>query len=116
MNQVTFQNWNKSLSETSSLSWNRLLKPNTKPILNITHKENIMADQVQEQRKPFTVNAGKLEYYGEDLYKNSKYCDDFATLDEALVAVKKCEGYSFIDLAYTDVQGVRWDVVLTTLK
>lgn len=47
----------------------------------------------------FTVAAGKYEgYYG--YYRNCKYCEDFATLDEAISAYDKVKDYPWAEIEY----------------
>ena len=47
----------------------------------------------------FTVAAGKYEgYWGYD--RNCKYCEDFATLDEAISAYDKVKDYPWVEIQY----------------
>ena len=47
-------------------------------------------------KKEFTVIAGK--YDGYDL--NYKYCESFDTLDEAISAYDKLNGYPWVEISY----------------
>lgn len=46
--------------------------------------------------KGFHVSAGKYD----DQERNCKYCDSFATLDEALEAFKKISSYPWSEIEY----------------
>lgn len=48
----------------------------------------------------YDVNAGKFDYDGQAVERNYKYCDSFATLEEALTAYDNCEGYAFREILY----------------
>lgn len=47
----------------------------------------------------FTVAAGKYDGYC-DYDRNCKYCEDFATLDEAISAYDKVKDYPWVEIQY----------------
>lgn len=55
----------------------------------------------------FEVVAGKIEGDGE---RNYKYIESFPTLDAALVAHAKCQGYHFVDIEYRAEDGKRYSL------
>lgn len=60
----------------------------------------------------YDVNAGKIEWDDDvqDYTRNYKYCDSFATLEEAIVAYDVCAGYAFRELLYIPPSGNRYTV------
>lgn len=66
----------------------------------ITSKQVIIPP---EYRNPaFRVNAGKYEH---DYERNSKYCDSFATMQEALEAWEKVIDYPWAVIEYVAPDG-----------
>ena len=47
-------------------------------------------------KKEFTVVAGKYDGYD----RNCKYCESFDTLDEAISAYDKLNGYPWAEISY----------------
>lgn len=70
------------------------------------NKQLQLAPQYNNRAQPFTVDAGKIE--GFEAERNSKFCDSFATLEEAMAAAATCIGYHYIDVEYVDAQGNVW--------
>ena len=58
-------------------------------------ERDILLDQ---QKGAFTVLAGKYDGYYRD--RNCKYCEDFATLDEAISAHDKVKDYPWAEISY----------------
>lgn len=67
-----------------------------------------------DRSKPFRVDAGRIE--GPTQERNYKFCDAFATLEEAQAACASCAGYDFIDLHYVDPDGFIFNVVLEPVE
>lgn len=51
---------------------------------------------LDQQKGAFTVLAGKYDGYD----RNCKYCEDFATLDEAISAYDKVKDYPWATIEY----------------
>jgi hypothetical protein len=80
---------------------------------NKPDEQQVVPPEYNERSRPFTVAAGKIEHDERGgISKNYKYVDQFASLEEALFARDQCEGYHFVELTYTDVDGRVWDIAL----